>query len=142
MDSLTFYLQERLKLEVNAEKSAVGRPWKRKFLGYSMTSHKRPRLKVSSASLARLRDKLREQFRQGRGRNLARFIKPLTPMLMRMGELFSSCRGERQFRETGRLDMAQTALYNVATMETVLRPLQKPDEMRDSERARLAIGRE
>ena len=79
--SLTQYLRERLKLKVNTEKSAVDRPWERKFLGYGMTSHKQPRLKVASASRARLQDKLREQLRQGRGRNLARVIETLTPIL-------------------------------------------------------------
>lgn len=86
--TLARHLRERLKLKVNAEKSAVDRPWKRKFLGYSMTSHKRPRLKVASASLARLRDKLRERFRQGQGRNLARFIKTLTPALRGWADYF------------------------------------------------------
>lgn len=79
--SLTQYLWERLKLKVNTGKSAVDRPWERKFLGYSMTFHKQSRLKVASASRRRLQDKLREQFRQGRGRNLARFIASLTPIL-------------------------------------------------------------
>ena len=45
--SLTRFLADRLKLKVNAEKSAVARPWNRKFLGYSMTFHLKPRLKVA-----------------------------------------------------------------------------------------------
>jgi len=79
--SLTQYLEEELKLKVNQDKSAVSRPWKRKFLGYSMTSHKEPRLKVAKASVDRLKGKLREMFRQGKGRNLGRFIKELQPIL-------------------------------------------------------------
>ncbi len=81
MVSITRFLQDRLKLTVNREKSAVDRPWNRNFLGYSMTFHKRPRLKVSPTNEARLTDKLRELFRQGRGRNLAIFIKSLSPIL-------------------------------------------------------------
>jgi len=42
-----------------AGKSAVARPWERKFLGYSMTWHKRPRLKVAEASVKRLKGDLR-----------------------------------------------------------------------------------
>jgi len=80
--SLTSYLQKRLKLKVNAAKSAVDRPWQRRFLGYSMTMHKQPRLKVAPASVQRLRDKLRTAFRRGRGRNLGRFItEDLQPLL-------------------------------------------------------------
>jgi retron-type reverse transcriptase len=39
MASLERFLEKRLRLKVNREKSAVARPWKRKFLGYSVTSH-------------------------------------------------------------------------------------------------------
>ena len=81
MASVTQYLEKRLKLKVNAEKSAVGRPWARKFLGYSMTFHQKPRLKVAKASVDRLKGKLRERFRKGRGRNLKQFVEELTPML-------------------------------------------------------------
>ena len=45
--SVSNFLERRLRLKVNWEKSAVARPWQRKFLGYSMTSHIRPRLKVA-----------------------------------------------------------------------------------------------
>ena len=40
MASLTRFLAERLKLTVNGAKSAVDRPWKRTFLGYTMTAHR------------------------------------------------------------------------------------------------------
>jgi len=79
--SVTSFVDRRLRLRVNAEKSAVARPWQRKFLGYSMTWHKQPRLKVADASIRRFKDKLRALFREGRGRNLKRFIEELTPVL-------------------------------------------------------------
>src|SRR6266705_1016937 len=47
MKSITSFLDRRLRLKVNAEKSAVARPWERKFLGYSLTSNREPRLKVA-----------------------------------------------------------------------------------------------
>ncbi len=65
MASLTRFLAERLKLKVNGDKSAVDRPWKRTFLGYTMTAHKAPRLLIARPSVARLRDKLRAAFRAG-----------------------------------------------------------------------------
>ena len=89
MTTLTRYLQEGLRLKVNAEKSAVDRPWKRKFLGYSMTSNKQPRLKVAAASVERLQSKLKELFRKGRGRNLGRFMKELKPVLLGWVNYFS-----------------------------------------------------
>ena len=89
MSTLTRYLQRRLKLKINREKSAVDRPWKRKFLGYGMTSHRQPRLKVAEASKTRLTGKLRECFREGRGRNLRRFIETLKPILRGWVNYFS-----------------------------------------------------
>ena len=79
--SLTQFLAKRLKLKVNQAKSAVDRPWNRKYLGYSMTFNKQPRLKVAPASVKRFKGKLKELFRAGRGRNLAKFIAELTPVL-------------------------------------------------------------
>jgi RNA-directed DNA polymerase len=79
--SLTRFLHGKLKLRVNPEKSAVDRPWKRKFLGYSMTTHYKPRPKVAPKSVERFKAKLRTLFRYGRGRNLQRFIQELAPVL-------------------------------------------------------------
>ncbi len=81
MASLKEVLEERLKLKINEEKSAVARPWSRKFLGYSMTVDKKTRLKVSPKAIERLKDKMKEKFRQGRGRNLGKFIEELKPLL-------------------------------------------------------------
>ncbi len=81
MASVSRYLQTRLKLRVNAAKSAVDRPWKRKFLGYSMTFHKQPRLKVAPAVVTRLKDSVREACRKGRGQSLQTVIDALSPKL-------------------------------------------------------------
>ena len=75
LSSITRYLETKLKLRVNRAKSAVDRPWNRSFLGYSLTFHKKPRLKVSSQSVQRLKESLRSIFRMGRGRNIGRFIR-------------------------------------------------------------------
>lgn len=82
MTSIKKFLKEHLKLKVNEEKSAVARPWDRKFLGYSMTVNKKTKLKVSPKAVERLKDKMKEKFRQGRGRNIAKFIAELKPVLI------------------------------------------------------------
>jgi RNA-directed DNA polymerase len=81
MASVTELLEKRLRLKVNREKSAVARPWERKFLGYSMTWHKQPRLKVAESSIKRLKAKVRVIFREGRGRSLSQVIKELNMLL-------------------------------------------------------------
>jgi RNA-directed DNA polymerase len=81
-ESITRFLEKRLRLKVNEEKSAVDRPWKRKFLGYTMTWNREPRIKVAESSVKRLKMKLREILRRGRGRNIGRLIEEeLTPLL-------------------------------------------------------------
>jgi len=79
--SLERFLRERLRLKVNRAKSAVARPWERKFLGYSVTWHRLPRLKVSAESVTRFKSALRPMFRAGRGRRLAAVIGDLVPKL-------------------------------------------------------------
>ena len=39
LDSVTRFVEKRLRLKVNRAKSAVDRPWNRTFLGYSVTMH-------------------------------------------------------------------------------------------------------
>ena len=79
--SLEKFLSERLRLKVNRTKSAVARPWERKFLGYSVTVHREPKLKVSEQSVKRLKGKLRPMLRAGRGRSLGRVCRELGPVL-------------------------------------------------------------
>jgi len=81
MASITQFLADTLKLTVNAAKSAVARPWKRKFLGYSLTWHKTPKLKIAPTSLKRLEDKIREVLHGARGRSLTTVITELNPIL-------------------------------------------------------------
>jgi group II intron reverse transcriptase/maturase len=89
MQSLTRFLREKLKLTVNRLKSAVERPWKRKFLGFSLTAEKESRVRVAPQSVERFKDKLREKFREGRGRNLRQFLEEMKPLLRGWAGYFS-----------------------------------------------------
>jgi len=99
MASITRFLTERLRLKVNAAKSAVDRPWARTFLGYTMTAHKQPRLRVAVKSVKRLRSKLRTTLRQGRGRTLASTVKTLTPILRGWLQYFRLAEAKGVFEE-------------------------------------------
>lgn len=59
-ESVTRFLEGRLKLKVNEEKSAVDWPSKRKFLGFSFTAQEEARIRISPNSLKRVKDKIRE----------------------------------------------------------------------------------
>lgn len=92
-ESVTLFLSKRPKLKVNEAKSAVDRPWKRKFLGYTITMDKEPRLRASAQSVSKLKDKLRAIFRRGRGRNIGRLItEELNPVIRGWGNYFSLTR--------------------------------------------------
>lgn len=99
LESITRFVEKRLKLRVNLEKSAVDRPWKRKFLGYSLTWHKEAKLKVAPESVKRLKANLRERFRQGRGRSLSRVIQSLQPLLTGWINYFRLAEVKRIFEE-------------------------------------------
>lgn len=99
MASITRFLAERLRLKVNAAKSAVDRPWARTFLGYTMTAHKQPRLRVAAKSVKRLRSKLRTTLRQGRGRTLASTVRTLTPILRGWLQYFRLTEAKGVFEE-------------------------------------------
>jgi RNA-directed DNA polymerase len=100
--SITWFLTERLKLRVNETKSAVDRPWNRKFLGYTMTTHKRPRLKAAPSSVRRLKNAVREELRKGRGRSLSFVATTLTPKLRGWVNYFKLAEVKNVFEE---LDM-------------------------------------
>jgi RNA-directed DNA polymerase len=81
--SITNFIEKKLRLKVNRKKSAVDRPWKRTFLGYSFTFHKEPRLRVPKETIQRFKSKCKQLLRQGRGKNLVKFIREdLNPVIL------------------------------------------------------------
>ena len=60
MASIQRFIERKLRLKVNEKKSAVDRPWNRKFLGFSFTFHKEPKVRIAKSSLVRMKKKIRE----------------------------------------------------------------------------------
>jgi RNA-directed DNA polymerase len=82
LDSITQYLETKLKLRVNQDKSGVGLATTRKFLGYTMYRRKEMvHLKIAPVAMARFKGDLKQVFRRGRGRSLGRIIEELNPKL-------------------------------------------------------------
>ena len=79
MSSVTRFLEERLKLRVNREKSAVDYVGNRKFLGYRILGGKG--LGVNPKSIHRFKDRVRGITRRNRGRQLAEVVKELNQYL-------------------------------------------------------------
>jgi len=80
--SITKYLEKKLKLKVNEAKSAVDRPWKRKFLGFSFTFHKEARIRIAPKSLKRVKDKIRSLTRGNHLTSMETIIEDLNRYLM------------------------------------------------------------
>ncbi|MCL4491800.1 MAG: group II intron reverse transcriptase/maturase [Nitrospirae bacterium] len=97
--SITSYLWKRLRLKVNEGKSAVERPWKREFLGYSMTPERKPKLKVSPSAEKRAKEHLREILRKGRGRKLSVVIGEIALFLRGWIGYFRLSQVKRVFEE-------------------------------------------
>lgn len=81
MGGVRIFLEEILHLRVNTAKSAVARPWERKFLGYSFTAHRQSRLRIAPESVRRLTKRVRDLLRTGRGHSLSHAIETLNPRL-------------------------------------------------------------
>ncbi len=79
--SISEFLEKTLKLQVNEQKSAVARPWERKFLGHSFTRHQVVRLKIAPSSVDRLKDKIRSLTTGNGSKSVAKVISELTPVL-------------------------------------------------------------
>ena len=99
MASLTGFLEKRLRLQVNREKSAVDRPWKRQFLGYSFTQSRKAKLRPAPQSVVRLKKKLRPFLRRGRGNSLGRTARLLAPRIRGWAAYYKLCDVKRVFEE-------------------------------------------
>lgn len=82
LESLTQFLEGKMKLKVNRAKSAVDRPVNRVFLGYSFSVQRQTKIRVPEKSCQKMRKKVKERLREARGSNVARFIREtLNPLL-------------------------------------------------------------
>jgi RNA-directed DNA polymerase len=99
LQSLTGFLEQRLKLKVNVAKSAVARPWQRKFLGYSLTAHRKPKLRIAASSIERLTEKVNVLLRGARGRSLGTTIQTLNPLLRGWAAYFKLAATKRTLEE-------------------------------------------
>jgi hypothetical protein len=69
--------QKILKLTVNAAKSAVDRPWRRTFLGFTFTRRRPNRRQVSEKALKALKQEVRQWTGRTRGVPLQRVVQDL-----------------------------------------------------------------
>jgi RNA-directed DNA polymerase len=91
MASVSRFLEKRLKLKVNQGKSAVARPGKRKFLGFSFTFGSKPKRRIAPQALARFKLRVRELTRTGRHLTPAYLVNRLRLFLIGWRGYFGFC---------------------------------------------------
>jgi len=99
MQSLTRFLTVKLKLKVNESKSAVARPWERKFLGFTFTSHREPKRRTAPQALVRFRERVRELTRRTRGVSLAQMVEQLSKYLTGWRGYYGFCQTASVLRD-------------------------------------------
>lgn len=97
--SVERFLNQRLKLTVNRDKSRVAGSWKCDYLGYGMSWHQQPRLRVATMSLRRLRARLGELLRGARNHKMASVIERLNPVLRGWAGYFKLSQSKRPLEE-------------------------------------------
>jgi RNA-directed DNA polymerase len=91
MKSITRFITTKLKLRVNEQKSAVARPWERKFLGFSFTSALTPKRRIAPKAVARCQGRIRELTQRTRGVSTEKMAEDLARYLRGWIGYFGKC---------------------------------------------------
>lgn len=118
MESVSRYLEGKLKLKVNREKSAVARPWHRKFLGFSFLSQKQAGILIAPKSLQACKERIRELTNRTCSHLNGRTNQPIRSISDGLAWLLPSRHGEDTPPETGSVDSEKTPNVFVEAMET------------------------
>jgi len=92
--SITDYIENRMLLKVNREKSRICSPWELNFLGYKIL--KDGGLGISQESLKRFKQKLRRITHRNKGVSLDQLIQGLNPVLRGWLNYFSLARMKKR----------------------------------------------
>jgi RNA-directed DNA polymerase len=99
MKSVSDFITRRLKLKVNESKSAVDRPSRRKFLGFTIAEGAKPQRRIAPKALKRFREKVRELTRRTRGVDAKRMVSDLTVYLRGWVGYFGFCQTPWELRD-------------------------------------------
>jgi RNA-directed DNA polymerase len=89
----------RLRLRINEAKSAVDRPWNRRFLGFTFRRGREVRRRVSPRAVDKLKDRIRELTNRNRGSSIPTVIAELTRYLRGWMQYFGICQVPRARRD-------------------------------------------
>jgi len=82
MESVIRFVEGKLRLKVNRDKSAVDRPWNRKFLGFSFLRNREATIRIAPKKVEQFKERVREITSRTRGISMEYRIKELNRYLM------------------------------------------------------------
>jgi RNA-directed DNA polymerase len=91
MESIGRFITTKLKLKVNQQKSAVARPWERKFLGFSFTWNREPKRRIAPKAVKRFKERVRELTCRTKGVSIERMAEDLAQYLRGWIGYFGRC---------------------------------------------------
>jgi RNA-directed DNA polymerase len=91
MESITYFITQKLKLKVNESKSAVARPQERKFLGFSFTAGPEVKRVIAPKALDRFKQRIRESTRRAKGVSMETTVAELAPYMRGWRSYFGFC---------------------------------------------------
>jgi RNA-directed DNA polymerase len=91
MEGISAFITGKLKLKVNASKSAVARPKDRKFLSFSFTGGTKAKRRIAPKAIQRFKAKVRKLTNRHKGRTLRQMIEPLSEYLRGWRGYFGHC---------------------------------------------------
>ena len=89
----------KLRLRINEAKSAVDRPWNRRFLGFTFTRGRETRRRVSPRAVEKAKDRIRELTNRNRGASLATVVHEVGTYLRGWMQYFRLSQVPRPLRE-------------------------------------------
>lgn len=90
-ESIARFITTKLKLKVNQQKSAVARPWERKFLGFSFTWNRVSKRRIAPKAVLRFKRRVRELTRRTKGVSIERMAEELAQYLRGWIGYFGKC---------------------------------------------------
>jgi RNA-directed DNA polymerase len=91
LKSVSQFITRKLRLKVNEQKSAVSRPSKRKFLGFSFIWRRELRRRIAPKAITRFKQRVRELTRRTRGIKVETMVAQLSRYLRGWRGYFGFC---------------------------------------------------
>ena len=118
MESISRFVGKKLRLKINRDKSAVGRPWERKYLGFCVTnSRKNPKIRLHWKTIKRFKERVREITARRRGRSIRQIIGELNRFMARWWNYFRIAESYNRLRPSAALDQAAASGGDLEALE-------------------------